>query len=152
MQPLVHQKPFVYCTAIRSMFYTQTLVCILSILLFSLHFLRCWQQEFVLQTRVSCDLHTEMNLSLIIFSVLHVDVAVVVPGGDFHKVYLKPTQTAAIKKKCKLLLFCEPFTPQYQYAYSPYCSLYISLGADKESLFYKQEFHKLVIISLFLWL
>ena len=46
-----------------------------------------------------------MNLSLIIFSVLHVDVAVVVPGGDFHKVYLKPTQTAAIKKKCKLLLF-----------------------------------------------
>lgn len=27
------------------------------------------------------------------------DVAVVVPGGDFHKVYLKPTQTAAIKKK-----------------------------------------------------
>ena len=49
-----------------------------------------------------------MNLSLIIFSVLHVDVAVVVPGGDFHKVYLKPTQTAAIKKKCKLLLFCEP--------------------------------------------
>ena len=48
---------------------------------------------------------TTMNLSLIIFSVLRVDVAVVVPGGDFHKVYLKPTQTAAIKKKCKLLLF-----------------------------------------------
>lgn len=27
------------------------------------------------------------------------ELAVVVPGGDFHKVYLKPTQTAEIKKK-----------------------------------------------------
>ena len=41
MQPLVHQKPFGCCTAIPSMFYTETLVCIHSILLFSLHFLRC---------------------------------------------------------------------------------------------------------------
>ena len=28
---------------------------------------------------------------------------------------------------------------QHKYAYSPYCSLYISLGADKENLFYDQE-------------
>ena len=27
------------------------------------------------------------------------------------------------------------YTPKHQYAYSPYCSLYISLGADKENLF-----------------
>ena len=27
------------------------------------------------------------------------------------------------------------YTPKHQYAYSPYCSLYISLGADQENLF-----------------
>ena len=38
----------------------------------------------------------------------------------------------------------EPFTPQNQThcAYSPYCSLYISQGADKENLFNNQELLK----------
>ena len=30
--------------------------------------------------------------------------------------------------------------PIHQYAYSPYCSLYISQGAEKENLFNSQEF------------
>ena len=42
------------------------------------------------------------------------------------------------------------FTPQHQYAYSPYCSLYISLGADKENLFNNQEVLQLIIISFIL--
>ena len=29
--------------------------------------------------------------------------------------------------------------PKHQYAYSPYCSLYISKEADKENLFHNQE-------------
>ena len=33
----------------------------------------------------------------------------------------------------------EPLKPYHQYAYSPYCSLYISQGADKENLFNNQE-------------
>ena len=33
-----------------------------------------------------------------------------------------------------------PFTPRRQYAYSHYCYLYISQGADKENLFSNQEF------------
>ena len=37
------------------------------------------------------------------------------------------------------------FTPQY--AYSPYCSLYISYCAGKENLFNNQEFLQLIIIS-----
>ena len=32
----------------------------------------------------------------------------------------------------------QPLTPQHQYAYSPYCSLYIFWGADKENLFNNQ--------------
>ena len=41
---------------------------------------------------------------------------------------------------CCLFVFCfQPLTPKTQYAYSPYCSLYISLGTDKENLFYNQE-------------
>ena len=39
-----------------------------------------------------------------------------------------------------------PFTPYHQYAYSLYCSLYISRGADKEKLLNNQELLKLVII------
>ena len=31
-------------------------------------------------------------------------------------------------------------TPPHQYAYSPYCPLNISKGADKENLFTNQEF------------
>ena len=36
--------------------------------------------------------------------------------------------------------------------YSPLCSLYVFLVADKKNLFNNQELLKLVIISLFLWL
>ena len=39
------------------------------------------------------------------------------------------------------------FTLEHQYAYPPHCSLYISRGADKETLFNSQEPFKLVIIS-----
>ena len=38
----------------------------------------------------------------------------------------------------------------HQYAYSPYCSLYISLGANKENLSNNQELLYLVIISFIL--
>ena len=34
-----------------------------------------------------------------------------------------------------------------QYAYSPYCSPYISKEADKKNLFHNQELLKMVIIS-----
>ena len=44
-------------------------------------------------------------------------------------------------------VFLSPFTPQHRYAFSPYCSLYIFQGADKENLFINQ---KLVIISFIL--
>ena len=44
-----------------------------------------------------------------------------------------------------------PFTPKHQYAYSPYCSLYISLGADKENLFNNQSFFSWWSFTLFLW-
>ena len=40
-----------------------------------------------------------------------------------------------------------PFTPKHQYAYSLYCSLYISWGNDRENFFNKQEALQLVIIS-----
>ena len=33
-----------------------------------------------------------------------------------------------------------PFTPKHQYSYSPYCSLYVYWGADKENLSNSQEF------------
>ena len=33
----------------------------------------------------------------------------------------------------------KPFTPYHQYTNSPHCSLYISEGADKESLFNNQD-------------
>ena len=33
-----------------------------------------------------------------------------------------------------------PFTPRRQYAYSHYCSLYISQGANMENLFSNQKF------------
>ena len=39
-------------------------------------------------------------------------------------------------------------TPQY--AYSPYCSLYISYCAGKENLFNNQEFLQLIVISFVL--
>ena len=38
-----------------------------------------------------------------------------------------------------LKLLQEPFKPQHQYAYYPYCSPYIFKGADKENLFNNQE-------------
>ena len=44
-------------------------------------------------------------------------------------------------------MMSEPFTPQHQYAYSPYCSLYIPWCAGKENLFNNQEFLRLIIIS-----
>ena len=44
----------------------------------------------------------------------------------------------------------QPFTPWNQFAYSLYCSLYISWNADKENLFNNQEIYKLVIISFIL--
>ena len=44
----------------------------------------------------------------------------------------------------------EPLKPYHQYAYSPYCSLYISQGADKENLFNNQELLLLEIISFIL--
>ena len=40
-----------------------------------------------------------------------------------------------------------PFSPLYQNAYSPYCSLYISECAGKENLFNNQEVLQLIIIS-----
>ena len=43
-----------------------------------------------------------------------------------------------------------PFSPLYQNAYSPYCSLYISLCASKENLFNNQEVLQLIIISFIL--
>ena len=42
------------------------------------------------------------------------------------------------------------FYTENQYAYSPYCFLYISKGADKKNLFTNQELVSLVIISLIL--
>ena len=47
-------------------------------------------------------------------------------------------------------MMSEPFTPQHQYAYSPYCSLYIPWCAGKENLFNNQEFLRLIIISFIL--
>ena len=38
------------------------------------------------------------------------------------------------------------FTPLHQYAYSPYCSPYISKEADKENLFNNHKLVNLVII------
>ena len=38
-----------------------------------------------------------------------------------------------------ILKISKPFTPLHQYAYSPYCSPYISKEADKENLFHNQE-------------
>ena len=32
-----------------------------------------------------------------------------------------------------------PFTPKCEYAYSPYCSVYISQGADKENMLNNHE-------------
>ena len=43
-----------------------------------------------------------------------------------------------------------PFTPKHWYQYSPYHSLYISYGADKENLFCNHEFLQLVIIFFIL--
>ena len=43
-----------------------------------------------------------------------------------------------------------PVTPKHQQAYSPYCSLYISQGADKENLCNNQKLLQLVIISCIL--
>ena len=43
-----------------------------------------------------------------------------------------------------------PSSSQHQYAYSPYCSVSISWGADKKNLFNNQVLFKLVIISFIL--
>ena len=48
------------------------------------------------------------------------------------------------------IFMLQPFIPQYQNAYSPYCSLYISLGANEENLFNNQELLSLMIIFSFL--
>ena len=40
-----------------------------------------------------------------------------------------------------------PFTPWHQYAYSPYCSLYIFSGADKENFLNDQELLLFLITS-----
>ena len=48
------------------------------------------------------------------------------------------------------MIFSEPFTPYHQYAYSPYLSLDISTGSDKENLFSNQQLLQLVIISFIL--
>ena len=45
---------------------------------------------------------------------------------------------------------CQLFTPIHQYTYSPYCSLYICLDADKENLFDNQETVELMIICCIL--
>lgn len=42
------------------------------------------------------------------------------------------------------------FPPQYLHSYSPQCSLYISHGSDKESLFGNQEFLEVEMISFIL--
>ena len=44
-----------------------------------------------------------------------------------------------------------PFTPSHQYPYSPYSSLYVSIGLDKENLFYHQSFSGWQSFPLFLW-
>ena len=38
-----------------------------------------------------------------------------------------------------LCFLSKPFTPKHQYAYSPYCSPYISKGDDKEKLLKKSR-------------
>ena len=40
----------------------------------------------------------------------------------------------------------EPFIPYHQDPYSPYCSLYITQGADKVNLLHNQEILLLLII------
>ena len=47
-----------------------------------------------------------------------------------------------------LLLFILLYYNYYFYSCSPYCSLYISQGADKKNLFNNLEFLWLAIISL----
>ena len=44
----------------------------------------------------------------------------------------------------------QPLTPYDQYSCSPYCSLYISLGADMENLFSNQKLLLLLIITFIL--
>ena len=53
---------------------------------------------------------------------------------------------------CKqgLLASFNPFIPGHQYAYSPFCSLYISWSADEENLLINQELLKLLIIAFIL--
>ena len=65
---------------------------------------------------------------------------------------LKRTNAQDIYKNCNLVVamafsvqlnfsfnaVSNLFTPQHQYTYSPYCSLYISHGADEENLFNHQ--------------
>ena len=40
-----------------------------------------------------------------------------------------------------------PFTPWYQYLYSPHCSLYISNGTNEENVLNNQELPDLTILS-----
>ena len=58
------------------------------------------------------------------------------------------TEHAEITFRAKVCL--NPLKPLHQYAYSPYCSLYISYAADKENLFNDREAPQMVIISYFL--
>ena len=42
------------------------------------------------------------------------------------------------------------FKPQHQYAYSPFCSSYISYGTEEENLFHNRQLLQQVIISFIL--
>ena len=55
------------------------------------------------------------------------------------------TEHAEITFRVRLCL--NPFKPQHQYAYSPYCSLYISDSADEENLFNDREPPQMVCMS-----
>ena len=52
--------------------------------------------------------------------------------------------------ECQPALKISSFTPKHHQTYSPYCSLNIFQGTDKENLFNNQELLKLVIISFIL--
>ena len=56
----------------------------------------------------------------------------------------------ALLKSAVPVKVSESSTPQHQYAHSPYCSLYISKGADKEKLFNNQGLPLPLIISCIL--
>ena len=51
--------------------------------------------------------HINSILSFTLILLLDVDLAVVIPGDDFNRVHIKPTETAGIKKKCKFTCSCQ---------------------------------------------